>query len=71
MTITEQYIRGLEAIKQNQDDVLKEFEHKIVDMFRNIVAEYSRENNLVSVDEYITAASRIIEDEVNKLKGRG
>ena len=70
MTITEQYIRGLEAIKQNQDDVLKEFEHKIVDMFRNIVAEYSRENNLVSVDEYITAASRIIEDEVNKLKGR-
>ena len=71
MTITEQYIRGLEAIKQNQDDVLKEFEHKIVDMFRNIVAEYSRENNLVSVDEYITAASRIIEDEVNNLKGRG
>lgn len=71
MTITEQYIRGLEAIKQNQDDVLKEFEHKIVDMFRNIVAEYSRENNLVSVDEYITAASRIIENEVNKLKGRG
>ena len=70
MTITEQYIRGLEAIKQNQDDILKEFEHKIVDMFRNIVAEYSRENNLVSVDEYITAASRIIEDEVNKLKGR-
>ena len=70
MTITEQYIRGLEAIKQNQDDVLKEFEHKIVDMFRNIVAEYSRENNLVSIDEYITAASRIIEDEVNKLKGR-
>ena len=71
MTITEQYIRGLEAIKQNQDDVLKEFEHKVVDMFRNIVAEHSRENNLVSVDEYITAASRIIEDEVNKLKGRG
>ena len=70
MTITEQYIRGLEAIKQNQDDILKEFEHKIVDMFRNIVAEYSRENDLVSVDEYITAASRIIEDEVSKLKGR-
>lgn len=71
MTLSEQYIKGLEVMLKQREDVLQEFQHKVVDLFKNMVAEYSREQcHLVSVDELVEVAAMSIEKEMQYLKRR-
>lgn len=70
MSFEKDFISGYKELMIERDQVKEEFELKIVDCFRNVVAEFSREY-CYCVDEELlmTAASNAIILEIERIRG--
>lgn len=60
MNITTDYINGLKEMNEQREDILIQFESRLLDSYKNLLAQYSREYcHLVTLDDLVNAAGQL------------